>query len=181
MKYKVNLLLGLISFLITNTFFSFSQNSQFKILVKDKINGESYGLNELLAKNLSETNDNVACKSTWGVFYFRINHKGKVDNFFVDKKTDLDSVIINKIRKNIFKTEGHWQISKTVKKGAFCSFIYPYFRYSLNHSGCTEAEIEIKKQLDRLAYVFHQCHTNSKAIVNGTFIIIPEQGGFERE
>ena len=139
------MVIGIISICCCISLSSFSQQLQFKILVKDKINGELYGLNELLAKDLPETNDIVACQSTWGVFYFRINHKGKVDNFFVDKKTDLDSVIINKVKANIFKTEGHWQISKTVKKGAFCSFIYPYFRYSLNHRGCTEAEIEIKK------------------------------------
>lgn len=150
-------------------------------MVKDKSNGELYGLNELIAKDIPETDDSVACKSTWGIFYFRINHKGKVDNFLIDKKNDLDSMIINKVKENIFKTEGHWQISKTVKKREFCSFIYPYFRYSLNHKGCISAEIAIKKQLSRLTYVFHKCHTNSKAIVNGTFIIIPGQGGFEKE
>ena len=181
MKSKVYLVLGLISFLMISSFFSFSQSNQFQILVKDKVNGELFGLNELLAMGIPETNDNVACKSTWRVFYFRINYKGKVDNFFVDKENDLDSIIINKIKENIFKTEGHWQISKIVKKGEFCSFIYPYFRYSLNHRGCTETEIEIKKQLSRLSYVFHKCHTNSGAIANGTFMIIPEQGGFEKE
>lgn len=180
MKNKVNLVLSVISICLIS-FFSFSQQKQFDILIRDSVNGELYGIDELLTMGLPDTDHSVDCKSTWGIFYFRINYKGKVDHFFTDKECDLDSMITNRIKSNIFKTEGHWKISKKVKKGGFCWFVFPYFRYSFNHKGCTDAEIEVKKQISRFTYILEKFHGITNATTNSTLVISPANGGFEKE
>ncbi len=64
-------------------------------------------------------------KPIWAFFYFKVTGAGKVDSLFYSGT--VSSEIANKIKDNIYKTEGHWKISSDFPSEGYQWFVLPYF------------------------------------------------------
>ena len=65
------------------------------------------------------------CKPTWDLFYFRVNGFGKIDSLY--HHGDLRPEITETIIRNIYETEGHWQLAKDTNPTVSSWFMFSYF------------------------------------------------------
>lgn len=110
---------------------------RFYILDINKATGKGDDLFSYLEKDITEPEKN-SCSATWGIFFFRITAKGKVDSLF--HEGPLENTVTNQIIKNIYATNGHWKIPKETKVTEKLWFIFPYFYIGHGYNKCSEAD-----------------------------------------
>lgn len=91
------------------------------------------------------------CKPTWDLFYFRVNGFGKVDSLY--HRGDLRPEITETIIRNIYETEGHWQLAKDTNPTVSSWFMFSYFDYGAAFaptSRCSETDKLLQQKIMRL-------------------------------
>lgn len=145
---------------------------RFYILDKDKATGEQYDLFSYLEKDIKEPENN-SCSASWGIFFFRISAKGKVDSLF--HEGTLENGIADQIVSNIHATNGHWKIPKETKVTEKLWFIFPYFHIGNGYDKCPEADKRLMRNVMGLGEALGTITLYSG--LRGAYLIRPSKYG----
>lgn len=69
--------------------------------------------------------DDVYCKNNIGIFAYRVNSQGKIDQ--VEYSGDLDPMIVQKIKYNIAQTQGLYTLPSSKSENIIHWFLLPFF------------------------------------------------------
>lgn len=169
----VKLALTVISifFLCSSTY---SQKTRHKFWIFQET-PKKMGIEELLKKGIQTMgyNDSLHCQVAWSIFYFSIDYKGKVKDLEIDQRGNLDTNIISKIKKNLYETESLWHIPKGTTKNEVCKFVYPFFRYDLDNTGCNDTQIQTKREVLKFMRLFFNLQTDLEENKGNVYVISP--------
>ncbi|WP_254561394.1 hypothetical protein [Dyadobacter diqingensis] len=150
---------------------------RFRLLVIDKTTGEKDDIFSFLEKNVPRPEENN-CIATWGVFYFRVTVKGKIDSLF--HEGTLRNTVTRQIIKNIYATQSHWEIPKGTRAVDKLWFVYPYFDLGYSHrfyNKCSEGDKLLQRNMIELAENIGKICAYSG--IKGTYFMHPSITGAE--
>lgn len=138
---------------------------------------QKMGIEELLKKDIGPMNsgDSLHCESSWAVFYFTVNYKGKIKDIEIERNGNLDTNVINLVKRNIYATEGNWHIPKGTLKNEVCKFIFPYFRYVQDETNCSEFQIQMKREKNRFIRLFSKLKSTLEKEKGNVYVITPRR------
>lgn len=102
-----------------------------------------------LTRNIPGEND---CKTTWGVFYFRVTGDKVVDSLYY--AGTLNKSMNDQVIKNIYSTQGHWKVPAGTRNTRKYWFVYSYFSfgpYNYANPACSPFEGALQKNIIELA------------------------------
>jgi hypothetical protein len=136
---------------------------------------QKMGIEELLKKNIHTMgyNDSLHCEMRWSIFYFNVDYKGRIKDLTIDQRGRLDTSIVNKVRSNIYGTQGLWHIPKGTHKKEVCKFIYPFFRYDLDTTNCSVPQIQIRREVYKFVRLFFKLKEDLEKDKGHIYVISP--------
>jgi hypothetical protein len=162
--------------LISISFFcyqSYAQADRHKFWIYE-IGPRKMGLEEILKQGTPRMSyDSLHCEVQWALFYFTVNSKGQIKELEVDEIGGLDSSIVNKVKKNIYDTQGRWNIPEGTLPNEECKFIYPYFRSGFSVLGCTQEEVKEKWLPLKFVRFFHRLRSELDKEKGHVYVISP--------
>lgn len=166
----------LLLFVSTNSYSQKWTRPPFYFIETDPKTGQKYDFHDYLDRRDLSTED-VDSLPTWGVFFFRVNTKGKVDSIF--HQGTLKVSRSNEILENIKATSGKWKTNQSGDKLSNHWFIYPTFEFGKDcdspSAKCSVVYQNSQKDLKRMASTLGSIFLysdNKKA-----YLISPRQNG----
>lgn len=133
------------------------------------------GLEDLLKKDTRHMgfDDSLHCEVRWALFYFSVDYKGKIKSLEIDERGRLDSNTVDKIKQNIYETQGFWHIPKGTSKHEVCKFVYPFFRYDLDNTQCSETQVQVKRETLKFMRLFFKLKADLEENKGNVYVISP--------
>ncbi|MEA5459278.1 hypothetical protein VB796_09530 [Arcicella sp. LKC2W] len=153
----------------------YSQKERHKFWIYQDSSIPKMGIEGLLKKGIGpmKYTDINHCEMSWAVFYFTVDYKGRIKDFEIDQNGNLDTNVINIVKRNIYATEGLWHIPKHTSKNEVCKFAYPYFRSIPDDTTCTDFQNQLKSEKGKFIRILSKLSGVLEKEKGGVYVIIP--------